>query len=209
MPEETAARLELEWRELLESSAIPETGPLDLPPDRRVAISRTALLAQIEEVRDEWKSLEALIDEEAAARFVNAGWRLKELLAHLASWAKEFRSQVEAVSRGQSFDYAIPFALSIVGPNEWNEREVEARRERTLVEIFREFEQEAESLEDLVIAMEDSVLYRPAPFPIAPSGNPAERMPVPPAIIVSGKCLHDRHHFAQIRKLLDRFREQP
>jgi hypothetical protein len=207
MPEEIGSRLAIEWRELLESASTEGASPLDLPADRRVAISRAALLAQIEEVREEWRSLETRIDKGTAARFANAGWTLKELLAHLASWGKEFRSQVEAVSRGESFDYAIPFALSILGPNQWNELEVEARRERTLEEVFREFEQEAERLEDLVVGMEESVLYRPAPFPLAPSGNPSERLPVPPAVIISGKCLHDRHHFAQIRKLLDRFRE--
>jgi uncharacterized damage-inducible protein DinB len=207
MPEEIGARLELEWRELLEAVAPPEGGPLDLPQDRRVAVSRAALLAQLEEVREEWRSLERLIDENTAARFANAGWTLKELLAHLASWAKEFRSQIETVSRSESFDYAIPFAMTVLGPNQWNQQEVEARRERTLEAIFREFDGETERLQDLVVEIADPVLYRPTPFPLAPSGNPSERLPVPPAVIISGKCLHDRHHFAQIRKLLNRIRE--
>jgi uncharacterized damage-inducible protein DinB len=207
MPEEIGARLTREWRELLETIASPETGPLDLPLERRMAVSRAALIAQLEEVREEWRSLRALIDAETAARFANAGWTLKELLAHLSSWAKEFRSQIETVSRTESFDYAIPFAMSILGPNQWNQREVEARRERTLEEVFREFDEESEKLEDLVVEMEESALYRPTPFPLAPSGNPAERLPIPPAMVISGKCLHDHYHFAQIRKLLERFRE--
>ena len=41
----------------------------------------------------------------------------------------------------------------------------------------------------------------------APSGNEKERLPVPPAFLVSGKYLHDRYHLAQIRKLLGRLRE--
>jgi hypothetical protein len=206
MPEEIGARLELEWRSLLEAMSTPERSPLDLPPDRRLALSRVALLAQLEEVREEWSSLQGLIDEETGARFANAAWTLKDLLAHLASWAREFGSEIATVSRNEGFDYAIPFAMSILGPNQWNEREVQARRERTLEEIFREFDEETERLQDLVIEMEDPVLYRPAPFPLAPSGNPTERLPVPPAFLVSGKCLHDRYHFAQIRKLLARFR---
>jgi hypothetical protein len=163
-----------------------------------------ALLAELEEVREEWKSLGSRIDEETAARFVNASWTLKDLLAHLASWAFEFRSEVERAARGESFEYAIPFALTVLGPNQWNEREVAARKERTLAAIVREFDQETDRLEELVAAMDEAVLYRPAPFPLAPSGNPAERLPLPPAMVVSGKCVHDRHHFAQIRKLLDR-----
>lgn len=207
MPEEIGARLELEWRALLEAIAASGRSPLDLPPERRVAVSRVALLAQLEEVRDEWKSLQGLIDEELGSRFANAAWTLKDLLAHLASWAREFGSEIETVSRNERFDYAIPFAMSILGPNQWNEREVLARKERTLDEVFREFDEETARLQDLVIEMEEPVLYQPAPFPLAPSGNPEERLPVPPAFLVSGKCLHDRYHFAQIRKLLERLRE--
>ncbi len=207
MADEIGARLEREWRALLEAMAPSGRSPLDLPPDRRMAASRVALLAELEEVREEWKLLQNTIDEETSVRFANAGWTLKELLAHLASWAREFRSQIETVSRKERFDYAIPFAMSILGPNEWNQREVESRRERSLEEIFREFDEETGRLQDLVVEMEEPVLYQPTPFPLAPSGNPVERLPAPPVMVISGKCVHDRYHFAQIRKLLGRFRE--
>jgi hypothetical protein len=206
MPEDIGARLELEWRSLVEAIEAPARGPLDLPEERRMPLSRAALLAQLEEVREEWKSLQGLVDEETAARFANAAWTLKDLLAHLASWAREFRSEVEASSRQETFDYSIPFAMSVLGPNQWNEREVLARKDRRLEAIFREFDEETNRLQDLVIEMEEALLYGPAPFPLAPSGNPAERLLLPPAFLVSGKCLHDRHHFAQIRKLLGRLR---
>jgi hypothetical protein len=206
MPEDIEARLELEWRSLLEAIEVSGRSPLDLPFERRLALSRVALLAQLEEVREEWRLLRSLIDEELGSRFANAAWTLKDLLAHLASWAREFKSEIEAVSRKKSFDYAIPFAMTVRGPNQWNEREVQARRERSLGEVFREFDEETARLQDLVMEMEEPILYQPAPFPLAPSGNPQERMPIPPALLVSGKCLHDRHHFAQIRKLLERVR---
>ncbi len=207
MPEEVGARLALEWRTLLETIPAPERSPLDLPPERRMGLSRVALLAALEEVREEWKSLRHLVDEETGARFANAAWTLKDLLAHLASWAREFRSEIAAVSRREEFDYAIPFAMTVLGPNQWNEKEVRLRKERRLEEIFLEFDDETARLQDLVVEMEEPVLYQPAPFPLAPSGNPEERLPLPPAFLVSGKCLHDRYHFAQIRKLLDRLRE--
>jgi uncharacterized damage-inducible protein DinB len=207
MPEEIEARLQQEWRSLLEAIAVSGKSPLDLPPDRRLALSRVALLAQLEEVREEWRFLESLIDEELGSRFANAGWTLKDLLAHVASWAREFGSEIEAVSRSQGFDYAIPYAMTVRGPNQWNENEVQARREHSLQKIFREFDEETARLMDLVVEMGDPVLYRPAAFPLAPSGNPEERLPMPPAVLVSGKCLHDRYHFSQIRKLLERIRE--
>ncbi|MGH9324649.1 MAG: maleylpyruvate isomerase N-terminal domain-containing protein [Vicinamibacteria bacterium] len=207
MPEGLEARLEREWRSLVESIAEAGRSPLDLPPDRRMAISRVALLAQLEEVREEWKRLRELVDEETGARFANATWTVKDLLAHLASWAREFRGQIEAVSRRESFDYAIPFAMSVLGPNEWNEKEVAARRVLRLERIFEEFEEETRRLGDVVIAMDDRSLYRPTAFPLAPTGNPDERLQLPPGFLVAGKCLHDLHHFAQLRELLIRFRK--
>lgn len=207
MPEEIRARLELEWRSLLEATSAPKRSPLDFAPGRRIAVSRVALLAQLEEVREEWTSIKHLVDEEMGARFANAAWTLKDLLAHLASWAREFGSEIATVARKESFDYAIPFAMSILGPNQWNEREVEARRDRSLEEIFREFDEETGRLQEQVVDIEEPILYRPAPFPLAPSGDQKERLPLTPAFLVSGKCLHDRYHFAQIRKFLDRIRE--
>ncbi len=207
MPEEIGARLGLEWRSLLEAFSARKRSPLDFAPGRRIAVSRVALLAQLEEVREEWTSIKNLVDAEMGGRFANAAWTLKDLLAHLASWAREFGSEIATVARKESFDYAIPFAMSILGPNQWNEREVQARRERALEEIFREFEEETARLQELVIGMEETLLYQPAPFPLAPSGNQTERLPVTPAFLVLGKCLHDRYHFAQIRKLLARIRE--
>lgn len=207
MPEEIETRLALDWRSLLDAVAVSRWSLFDLPPDRRLAVSRVALLAQLEEVREEWNALRGLIDEELGSRFANASWTVKDLLAHLASWAREFGSEIAAVSRKESFDYAIPFAMTVRGPNQWNEREVQARRERTLEQIFREFDEETARLQDLVMEMEEPALYELAPFPLAPSGNPEERLPMPPAFLVSGKCLHDRYHFAQIRKLLERLRE--
>lgn len=203
MTEPMEARLEREWRSLFEAIAAGRS-PLDLPPDRRAALSRVALLAQLEEVREEWSSLRSGVDAEMAARYVNAAWTLKDLLAHLASWAREFTSEIAAVSRKESFDYAIPFAMSVLGPNAWNEREVLARKERSLEEIFGEFDEETKRLQNLVAEMEEGVLYQPVAFPLAPSGRPEERLPLPPAFLVSGKCLHDRYHFAQIQKLLER-----
>jgi uncharacterized damage-inducible protein DinB len=204
LPEEMGSRLQAEWRSLLDEIAVSSASPLALPPDRRLALSRVDLVAQLEEVREEWKLLRGLVDEELSGRFANAGWTLKDLLAHLGSWAKEFRSEIATVASGGNFDYAIAFAMSVLGPNQWNEREVQRRKVRVLEEIFREFDEETARLQDLVAEMDEPALYRPTSLPLAPSGNPEERLSLPPAILVSAKCLHDRYHLAQIRKLLAR-----
>jgi hypothetical protein len=70
------------------------------------------------------KELRGTALEKHANRYINGAWTLQQLFAHLASWAREFRHQVETVVRGESFDYAIPFALSVIGPTRWNEQQV-------------------------------------------------------------------------------------
>jgi hypothetical protein len=204
-PRDIEARLESEWRSLLDS--VSETpSPLAIPHERRMAASPVALLAQLEEVREEWKRLRALVSDDMASRFVNASWTVKDLLAHLGSWAGEFRRELEIVSRQESFDYAIPFAMSVMGPNQWNETEVGKRRDRSLEEIFAEYDDETEKLQNLVVAMEASTLYRPTRLPYAPSGDPEERFEAPSVFIILGKCLHDRYHIAQIRSRIERWK---
>jgi DinB superfamily len=206
-PSAAKARAQLlgEWRALLERTSSGHGSPLDLPPERRMALSRMALFAQLEEVREGFRSLTGLVDEELGARFVNGAWTLKDLLAHIASWASEFRREIETVSRHETFDYSIPFAMSVVGPNQWNEVEVEKRRDRDLEEIFDEYDRETARLQEIVLSMDEPELYRGHEFPIAPPGRPEERFRGPSALIVAGKCVHDRYHIAQIRERVARW----
>jgi uncharacterized damage-inducible protein DinB len=203
---ELRAQLAREWRALLETVSPGWGGPLELPPERRMALGRMALFAQLEEARADFRALRSLVDEELGAKFVNAGWTLQDLLAHIASWAGEFRRQIETASRHESFDYSIPFAMSVMGPTEWNQREVEKRRDRTLPEIFEEYEVETSRLQELVISLDEPELYRGQEFPIAPSGRSDERWRGPGAVIIAGKCVHDRYHLRQIRERLGHWR---
>ena len=129
------------WQTLVEDQ-VERPSPLSLPPDRRMALSRTALFAQLEEVREDWRDLRGRVNEDVSERYVNASWTLKDLVAHLAAWAREFRVEGETVARGDSFDYAIPFAMTVIGPNQWNDEQVRSRSDRNLMEIFDELEGE-------------------------------------------------------------------
>ncbi|HSF15282.1 MAG TPA: maleylpyruvate isomerase N-terminal domain-containing protein [Vicinamibacteria bacterium] len=202
-----AESLASEWKRFVEAMEVrDDSNPLSLAPDKRMPFSRLALVAQLEEVREEWASLRRRIQEETGARFVNSSWTLKDLLAHLASWAREFRKEIEIVARRGRFDYAIPFAMGVLGPNEWNQAEVEARRERSLVAIFDEFDEETVGVINRVIEMDDAALYGTHAFPLAPSGDPSAPFRGPSAFIVFGKCLHDLHHIGQIKSRLPRLK---
>jgi len=175
---------------------------LDRPPFPATPL---ALFAQLEDVLESWKQLRREPLEELAERYANGAWTLKDLLGHLATWAREFRREVETVTRGEVFDYVIPFALSVIGPNEWNNRQAQAQRSIPMAEILASFEADTRWLQDLALALPEPALYEEVAFPLSPSGDPAALFKAPIAFLVLGKCQHDLYHLAQIRALLGRW----
>jgi hypothetical protein len=198
-----------EWESLRERLSA-EARPPSLGAGGRplFAVSPAALFAQLEEVLLAWRELREAPLEAYQDRYVNAAWTLKDLLGHLASWAGEFRRQVETVAEGRDFDYVIPYALSVIGPNEWNARAAEGQRPRRLAEVLDEFETETRRLQDLVLALPDTRLYAEAAFPAAPSGDPAARWRGNVAQLVLGKCEHDRYHLGPIRGWLAKVEQE-
>lgn len=160
------------------------------------------LFAELEEVRALWRGLRRAGLSRHSRKYVNAGWTLQDLLAHVASWAAEFRRQAETIAAGRDFDYAIPFALSVIGPNAWNEEQVEARRGLSLKAVLDQFDDETSRLQDLVLTLPREVLLKPAALPLAPSGDPRSSVPGNVAMVASAKCTHDRHHISQISRWL-------
>ncbi len=194
------------WRELARDWQAFLRGPDVGPPFRRggppFPTTVAGLFAELEEILLLWRELRDQPLRRHARRFVSAAWTLQDLLAHLASWAGEFRREVETLAAGREIDYAIPFALSVIGPNEWNQVEVERRRSLTLTEVLDQFEDETKHLQDVVLSLSPPDLLRPARLPAAPSGDPAARMQGNIAVVVSGKCMHDRHHIGNVRRWL-------
>jgi uncharacterized damage-inducible protein DinB len=210
MPERAlTARIASEWEALVRRSADEtRSRPEWLVPGRPVFPARPmALFAQLEEVLALWAELRGAPLARSANRFITASWTLKDLLGHLASWAAEFRREVETMARGGTFDYAIPYALSVMGPNAWNAEAAEGQRSASLESILDEFEEQTGRLQDLVLAVPEDRLYVPTPSPLAPSGDPNATMQASIAQIVLGKCMHDRYHLGRIAAWLDQVRE--
>lgn len=200
MPEPILWReLSREWDAALRASGRVPAYRLGGPPFPTTA---AGLFAEQEEILLLWRDLRAQPLRRHAQRFVSGAWTLRDLLAHLASWAAEFRQEVETLAAGREIDYAIPFALSVMGPNEWNQVEVERRQHLTLTEVLDQFQEETRRLQDLLLTLSPAQLLRPALLPAAPSGDPASRTRGNIAIVVSGKCSHDRYHIGKIRQWL-------
>lgn len=160
-----------------------------------------ALFAELEDARTSWDELfKEIRSREYSDKLVTRFWTLKDMAAHVASWAKEFRRQVEMVANGEAFDYAIANALSDEGPNEWNRVEVEKRRHQSLDESMEEFESETRSLQELVLTLPQEVIQTETDFPIAPTGDPSMLWKGNIGQIVAMKCLHDQWHTSRVRQ---------
>jgi hypothetical protein len=164
-----------------------------------------ALYAQLEERLEGWRALQAHPLAGFADRYATSAWTVKDLLGHLATWAAEFRRQLETVTRGESFDYTIPFALSVMGPNQWNNRQAEAQRSVPLEAILASFEADTRWIQDLVLALPEPALYGDVRLPLSPSGDPKALFTGSIAMIVLGKCQHDAHHIGRLAALLERW----
>ncbi len=197
------AQLAAEWAEQV--TRLADDGARTEPARPPFPATPLSLFAQLEDVLELWKQLRRQPLEELANRYVNGAWTLKDLLGHLASWAHEFRREIEKVTRGESFDYVIPFALSVVGPNEWNNQQAEVLRPTPLAEILAGFESDTRWFQDQVLTLPEPALYGEVLFPLSPSGDPAALFKGPIAFLVLGKCQHDLHHLGQIRGLLERW----
>jgi hypothetical protein len=163
-----------------------------------------ALYAQLAELLERWQALRPGAAR-FEGRFANAQWTVKDLVGHLATWAAEFRREIETVTRGESFDYAIPFALSILGPNEWNNRQAEAQRPVPLAALLDAFEADTRWIQDAVLALPEPALYGEARLPLAPSGDPQALFRGSIAMIVLGKCTHDAYHMGRLAALFERW----
>jgi hypothetical protein len=209
MPEpRLPARIAAEWKALVRESGVSLAArPAWLVPGRPVFPARPlALYTQLEEVLALWAELRRGPLARHADRYITSSWTLKDLLGHLATWAAEFRREVETMARGEAFDYAIPYALSVMGPIQWNEAEAARQRPIALDTLLEQFETETRYLQDLVLALPEARLYAPAPSPLAPSGDPEARIDASIAQIVLGKCSHDLYHLGRIVRWLDEVR---
>ncbi len=198
-------QLQREWQELVATSLPGRVAPIDrlLPRLPARVPSATILFAELEEVRQEWNRLGPSPQvRQYCGRFITAAWTLKDLLGHLASWLAETRCEAEAVARGERFDYIIPYALSVVGPNQWNQVEVEKRRPLSLRVVQEEAGSEIARLQEMALTTPQDVVARITPLPLSPTGDPAALWKGSISQLILAQCMHQRLHLGRIERWL-------
>jgi hypothetical protein len=196
-------QLDDEWKDLITGSSQEPVSISDwsFVHDQNKGFRPSILFAELEDTRSLWAELRHTVSlNDYADRFLTPAWTVKDMVAHVASWASELRHQTETVLRGEAFDYAIPYALSIVGPNQWNQREVEKRRSYDLDDSLKEIEEETGRFEDLVLDLSEESLQMERDFALAPNGDPSTRWRSNIGQVVLLKCSHERYHLERIRQ---------
>ncbi len=193
--------VEREWRKLLAAAgrSVPAR-PHGPSPENRCGRA-IVLFAELEDLRRAWgETFEPRTCKNVSERFVHGQWTVKDLIAHMASWAEETRRDVEVVRGGHAFGYHIPYALSVVGPNSWNEAEVEKRRTLSIERIVSEGLDEVSRLQEVILNAPEKLLVASFEFPYAPTGDPSALWKGTIAEIVLLQVAHLRMHMARFRK---------
>jgi hypothetical protein len=167
-------------------------------------ITRPVLWAELEDVRLAFAELHAALDEESKVDApATTLWSVKDVVAHLASWATEFKRQIETVAARATFDYLITFTPR-VGPTEWNARELDRRRAMSLDDRFRELDAATARIQELALSLPDDLLFTAAELPQTPDGRPESRWRTRLADLMLMKCWHDRYHLDRLQEVLRR-----
>ena len=183
-------QLRHEWHQLLGQISAPATPPRRLRP--------ATLWVQLEDLLLQWR--EIWTSEWFAAdqgQLITSEWTLKDVIAHVTSWAGELRAQAEILADGNGVGYRILFD-EIGGPRSWNAEKVEMRRSRSLEELIGEIESETVRLQDLLLGIDVPAISTEHPIGIAWAATPTEPWIRSIAGLVEMRCFHERYHMNRI-----------
>ncbi len=160
-------------------------------------VGAAGVCVELEEVRRAWVDLRGSPDfARDSSQMMTSQWTLRDLMSHVASWAREFRSEAEVSLYGEEVPYEIYFDPQ-VGPTEWNKARVAERREQKLDDIMYEIDAETRRMQDLVLQAPSERLIAEMKF--GPVVGPERRaMYRTLAELAAGRCVHDRYHLTRI-----------
>jgi hypothetical protein len=192
------ARLQLEWQEATSGFVLPPVEEVLARAGTEQA-SRTAVTAELDELRVALAELIAKLERGDVERLATRAWTVFDVLAHLASWSRQTRVEAERLARDETFDERIPFGTT--GPHAWNQVEVDRRRDRSLVELLQEVAEEHDRLTELFARLTDDEVHRVRELPRT-LGDPPRSWAMPLTSMVLMTCWHGRMHLARVRALL-------
>jgi hypothetical protein len=195
---EARARAELE--SAASHAVLPPVGAI-LAAAQPQQASPTAVIAEIKDLRITLEQLRASIERTGVAELrVTTLWTVRDVVAHLASWAAETRREAEHILAGRAFDYTIHFEAA-GGPRSWNQREVEQRAGKTLDELFDELDDEHQRLIELVFRTAHERLTVEADLPRT-SGEPPRAWHMSVGAMIVAGAWHTRLHIARIEDIV-------
>ena len=185
--------LQSAWQQLLEQAGAlaPSRSPIRVRP--------VTLCIELEDLLAEWRELwNSKWFAGELYELITSEWTLKDVIAHVASWSTEMRAQAEILGKGSAVGYRILFE-KVGGPRSWNAEQVALRRSQPLEKLIGEIERETARFQDLLLTVEQPLLFveRPIGIAMAATGEPWIRSV---AGIVEMRCFHDRMHLHRIRQ---------
>lgn len=198
MADDIQTRLSMEWSTAITSSTTGTLAAIQKAAASELA-SKAAVLAELEDTRLLVRELrDSLEVRHEVRRKVTGQWTVRDVVAHLASWACETRHEIETVRQGRAFDYTIHFERD-GGPRAWNQREIETRGTRSVRELFEEFDAETSLLQEIVVSLPEDELRAEIELPRT-AGEPPVPWRIGLAALLVRSCWHVRYHVSAIER---------
>jgi len=164
-----------------------------------------ALLAELDEQRLRFTVLcRGLTAEQLERSVPGSNWLVRDFIAHLATIDRPVRRFIESV-RGEGADAGRSGGSAGGSIDEWNDRQVEERRERTVEELLVEMAEERSKMRALLASLTEEDLGRTIRFP-GDSKRPPQELTL--RQYLQGWVKHDGIHAVDMLRALPEWREE-
>lgn len=150
-------------------------------------LTREQLISQLDEAREQMRSLIQKLDPQNE---IYPGWKVKELLAHIAGWDDSCIASLRAHMTND-----LPTTPAAAGIDPFNAVSVSERATRSTEQVQSEWEQSREILKELIRDLPEEKLDQPFVFPWGQVGTLE--------IMVRVFAEHEIEHVDEIRSLLN------
>lgn len=152
-----------------------------------MAFSDTAqVIEQLQDARRNFRAALDRIDPETVV-YADTGWRVRDLVGHMALWYGERIRTLRAYQQGQ--EYRIP---GFAGGAAYNQQDYEARKNLPYDEVVGDWEQAHTDLLAILRELPDSALDDETMLPWGERGTIA--------LLLERLIAHEREHGAEIQQ---------
>jgi hypothetical protein len=144
----------------------------------------------IQRLKEKREVIEHLVAKAPSDKEIYAGWRIKELLAHLSGWDDSIIETLQAHAKGEPVSRTVS-----VGINAYNAKTVHTRESLGLEQVIKEWKATRELVFHALDDLPDKKFNQPFTFPWGEPGTVA--------YLIENFVEHEEHHARHLAQWLE------